>query len=83
MITRIERRFADLKRQGRAALVTTLLVGIVIVAPGVILVSALAREMPQVNGHRSCASLVARFAEPYRGAGAGEGDAHLNDREHR
>ena len=42
-----------------------------------------ARGMPQARGHRSCASLVARFAEPDCGAGVGEGDAHLNDREHR
>jgi predicted PurR-regulated permease PerM len=34
---------------GRAALVTTLVVGIVIVAPAVVLISALVREVPQVT----------------------------------
>ena len=44
---------------GRAALLTTALVGMVIVAPAVILVSALAREMPQVTDYVQRASVSA------------------------
>jgi predicted PurR-regulated permease PerM len=44
---------------GRAALWTTVLVGMLIVAPGVILFTALAREMPQVTDYVQRASISA------------------------
>lgn len=44
---------------GRAALVTTVLVGILIVAPAVILVSVLAREVPRVTDYVQQASISA------------------------
>jgi predicted PurR-regulated permease PerM len=42
--------------QSPAAIVTTLIVGIVIVAPAVVLISALAREVPQLTDYLKQAS---------------------------